>query len=359
MPNIRLDGVQLTNFLSYKDCTINFKSGIYPIIGSIDGNSMRSNGAGKTAIAEAIYWCLYGKPLRKISVDELVNSSEGKNCRVLVRLTDTETDRIGIISRYRKDDNSGNSVAIEICDTNGERYVYKTQESINDFIGMDDVMFANSVMFGRSDKLILFSKMSDGEKKDFIRKICPQLKKLEDQNTKYSDKLAEIKKLGASLDAKKLSIEGKLAVRRDMIARLDVTLVGHKVALERAKSMNASGSTKELEADLNEVRSKIKKLEKYVDSSKYKNLIETGNKYEQDINELQSSIIRLNADLSSRRANIKQSMAGIKCPTCNRPFDNAEELKQFGNKVFTEPLRAFIDHEAFNEKKIVYLPFGK
>ncbi len=44
---------------------------------------------------------------------------------------------------------------------------------------------------------------------------------------------------------------------------------------------------------------------------------------------------------------------------CLKGGDLAEELKPFGNKVFTEPVRAFIDHEAFNEKKIGYLPFGK
>lgn len=44
---------------------------------------------------------------------------------------------------------------------------------------------------------------------------------------------------------------------------------------------------------------------------------------------------------------------------CLKGGDLSEELKPFENKVFVEPVRAFIDHEAFNEKKIIYLPFGK
>lgn len=44
---------------------------------------------------------------------------------------------------------------------------------------------------------------------------------------------------------------------------------------------------------------------------------------------------------------------------CLKGGNLTDELKVFGNKVFTEPVRAYVDHEAFNEKKIVYLPFGK
>lgn len=332
MPSIKLDSVHLINFLSYKDCVIDFKDGIYPIIGSTDQNYLRSNGAGKTAIAEAIYWCLYGKPLRKISVDELINSSEGKNCRVSVSLTDTITNRTCVVSRYRKDDTNGNSFKVEVTDYSGERYFYTTQENIDEFVGMDDVMFANSVMFGRSDKLALFSKMSDGEKKEFIRKICPQLRTLEEQNDKYRTQVYEIKQRGAELDSKRTSVEGKLSVRRDMIAKLSATLEKHKKSLEVAKAIPVSIDNSKLESELANIKEKTKKLDAYFKSDKYKHIEEQSNKYEQDINELQAKIIKLNSDLSAHRRNVTKSKAAIKCPTCNRPFDNAEELYQFGKQ---------------------------
>src|SRR5690606_20237083 len=62
---------------------------------------------------------------------------------------------------------------------------------------------------------------------------------------------------------------------------------------------------------------------------------------------------------SSGKINIKSNADMPNGIICLKGGDLTEELKPFGNKVFTEPLRAFIDHEAFNEKKIVYLPFGK
>lgn len=62
---------------------------------------------------------------------------------------------------------------------------------------------------------------------------------------------------------------------------------------------------------------------------------------------------------SSGKINIKSNAAMPNGIICLKGGDLTEELKPFKNKVFEESVRAFIDHEAFNEKKIVYLPFGK
>lgn len=62
---------------------------------------------------------------------------------------------------------------------------------------------------------------------------------------------------------------------------------------------------------------------------------------------------------SETRINIKRVAEMPNGIICLKGGDLSEELKPFENKVFVEPVRAFIDHEAFNEKKIIYLPFGK
>ncbi len=62
---------------------------------------------------------------------------------------------------------------------------------------------------------------------------------------------------------------------------------------------------------------------------------------------------------SNGKINIKGKSEMPNGIICLKGGDLTEELKPFKNKVFTEPVCAFIDHEAFYEKKIVYLPFGK
>lgn len=329
MANIEIISVQLNNFLSYKSCTINFKNGIVPIIGSTDNNPLRSNGAGKSAIAEAIYWCIYGKPLRKITVDELVNAEEAKDCFVRLSIKNVDDGRLAYITRHRKHVEFGNSFVMAVSYVDGGYSEHKTQEDINAFIGMDDVMFANSVMFGRSDKLMLFSRMSDSEKKDFIRRVCPQLKKLDEQNEYYRKQVANIKQRGIELDRDIAAVEGRIKVRKDMVARLHDMLTRQKNALATAKNMVVVGNETEVHAELEAVQAKIKKLKDYGESKKFKEFIDLSDKYEREIGELQAKSIRLNSEVATHNANIKKSRSAIKCPACNRPFDNASELQEF------------------------------
>jgi len=54
--------LKLENFFSHKQSEIDFKQfDSALLLGSIDGDYSKSNGSGKSAIFEAILWCLFNK----------------------------------------------------------------------------------------------------------------------------------------------------------------------------------------------------------------------------------------------------------------------------------------------------------
>lgn len=71
--SVSLDSITFRNFLSYpnKPTRFNFKEGITRISGI--------NGQGKSAVVDATYYALFGKPYRKINLPKLINSINRKD----------------------------------------------------------------------------------------------------------------------------------------------------------------------------------------------------------------------------------------------------------------------------------------
>ena len=70
---IIFESLKFKNVLSYgnKVTEYNFKEGIDLVMGT--------NGKGKSVIADALNYCLYGKPFRKIKVEHLINNKNNKH----------------------------------------------------------------------------------------------------------------------------------------------------------------------------------------------------------------------------------------------------------------------------------------
>ena len=70
---MRLVSLSLNNFMCFSDIRITFNKQEFTLIrGIIDGDFESSNGAGKTALVDGIYWILFGKPLRSILIDNII-----------------------------------------------------------------------------------------------------------------------------------------------------------------------------------------------------------------------------------------------------------------------------------------------
>lgn len=91
MTKFSIKKVEIQNFRSIKDkVKLNVKPGLYTIEGINCDEPNSKNGAGKSSIISAIYWCLTGTTLtNEVLADEVINEISGKDC--LVTLTSSQT----------------------------------------------------------------------------------------------------------------------------------------------------------------------------------------------------------------------------------------------------------------------------
>ncbi len=171
---MRLLALEIDNFLSFGDgnkLDHLERRGLTLLEGeNRDDPSAVSNGAGKSALVDALLWCLFGTTLRGYENDEVVNRHVGSDCRVSVMLEDGKG--AWRITRYRKHERGRNRLTLDRIRAGSETDVSKatiaeTQEQIHQLLGMTLTTFLNSVVFGQSPAY-RFSSLTDKEQKTIL-----------------------------------------------------------------------------------------------------------------------------------------------------------------------------------------------
>lgn len=196
--------LEIHNFMSYKEAEIDLSvPGLFMVEGEVIGSkSFDSNGAGKSNLFEALTWVLFGKTIKEVSADDVVNNSVKRDC--LVSIDVIANDNIYRIIRTRRHKSFGNS--LKMFDESSEFTGHSgdvTQDFIDNLLGIDYRSFINSVIFGQGN-ITRFAMASDRVRKE----ILEQLLNLDYLPQSLKNINLALKKLNEKLVVTKTNLDG-------------------------------------------------------------------------------------------------------------------------------------------------------
>lgn len=176
---MNIESISITNFLTIQHAEIELaERGLVLIQGvNKDDSSADSNGAGKSSIADAICWALYGVTARGVTADAVVNKKAKKDTEVEIRLTDGANEYR--IIRYRKHSTNKNvtlvqqrGTAVGMAPTDLHKGTEReTQEVINALVGCSLEVFQAAVYAGQ-EKMPDLPAMTDKHLKLMIEEAA-------------------------------------------------------------------------------------------------------------------------------------------------------------------------------------------
>jgi DNA repair exonuclease SbcCD ATPase subunit len=345
---VGLETLAAENFLSYETLKIDFRTakGLVVIHGEVVADqAYDSNGAGKTALYEAIYYGLFGVTLRYgIRKDATIRIGEKRNnvrLELTVRGATGATDRL-LIDRPRPGvvQLIFNGTDITASDSP------LTQKKIVELIG-------ESAFFLRVSFLGLhyhpsFLRLSDPEKKKFI----DQFSGLDCFTSARELVNDEIKRL--ELETRRLEIEENRYDERRTLLEASLTSAGNALALFKERERKL---TEERQTEIRELQFELSKLHEppalpypvfkaleakepvRPETADPAPIAARVNESEAALEEIRPALAELREShhrqlqpffskeeaLASEIATLQNSTQRESCPLCNRKFENAEE----------------------------------
>lgn len=351
MKRVNFKRIEIENFLSVGDITvsIDFKTGLNIITGVNHDKEDSKNGVGKTAIADAVFFCLFGTTIRELKKEEIINNINEKKCRVLLEFDVIENKTT---TEYKLERCiNPNNVYLEINGVDSTKSsMPKTTEEICSIIGASQEVFKNAVIMTVNGTTPFMA-----QKKVEKRKFCEGLfglgvfqDMLLESRREYNDvknnvsieetKLEEVKK---ALDIYKDQQEKKETYKKERSQKL---LVRRENNL--AELAELTGTIKEIDDNsLNEFEKNIKLLE---DKRKI---------VQNDISNCIKDIATKEEKISSKNGDIEiLKQFGDMCDKCKRPFTkddiNARNEKILKFKKEIEEIEVNIDAAHKRQKEL-------
>jgi exonuclease SbcC len=193
--------LQLKNFISHKDTTIDFKDHGLNLIEGINEDDGGSNGAGKSTLWDGISFCLFGETIGETPKkgDDVIHRKFGKNCSVRLTLNKGE-DEYEIVRSRKPNDlyfrKNGKETKLGS--------LAATQKRIIEEFGVDIDLFKTTVLFAQGEAFN-FANETDKKQKEILGKIVKI--SFEDVLRKAKAKFSEIHDAISSVDTKVSRLE--------------------------------------------------------------------------------------------------------------------------------------------------------
>ena len=379
MSEVNFNRLVIENFLGIANGDVSLRErGLLSVSGNnVDDSSAVSNGSGKSSLADAIAWVIYGLTARGETGDKVINRTVGKNCVVQL---DIDVDGVPYtIKRYRKHSKFKNRILVErdgLDITLGTDKM--TQELIERLLGATYEVFVASVYAGQEqmpdlpsmtdrELKILVEKAAgvdhlDAAYKIALEKVSETSNLFKNAEAKCSNLLSEFQKVEALLNMavdneanwnsenenEILEIKSRIAKAKDIVqtgfGSDSLKVIRSNLeeltsnANDRVMMLNSlwNAKTAELNAltlNIGEppdkisltdtVSENIDKLNLEMEDAKRNEIVLTAK-----VSNLASECVRISAQISNLQNAATES--GFKCPTCNAQHDTLPESVVIG-----------------------------
>ena len=187
MKKVNFKRIEIENFLSIgnEPVIIDFKSGINIITGINYDKEDSMNGVGKSSIADALFFGLFGTTIRDLKKEEIVNNINQKKCKVKIDFDVLENKNLNKYTIERCI--APNKLSLKVNGTDDTKSsIPKTTEEICDIVGASPDVFKNAVIMTVNGTVPFMA-----QKKVEKRKFCEGLFNLE----VFQDMLLEGRKI--------------------------------------------------------------------------------------------------------------------------------------------------------------------
>ena len=326
MKQVIFKKVIIYNFLSVGDVPveIEFKRGLNVITGVNKDRLDRRNGVGKSTIADAIHFALYGDTLRELKKEHIVNNITNSKCEVIL-LFDM-VDSSGRVSSYKIVRKLGPTKCFLFKDDIDitRDSISNTTQYIISLINSTSEVFQNCIIMTANNTTPFMAKKKI-EKRKFIEGIL----NLQAFSNMLQDVRNEYNEISKNFDIECMRYE---EVSKS-VESLDQQLVDHiNVFRESRKTLNER--KKENSRIINRLEERLSSAVKDSDITAlgteielFRNKLATCNdkllESKVSLTELKTQLDYKNSELNKSQYRFDEQI----CPTCNRGFTEEDKTK--------------------------------
>lgn len=316
---VKFDKLSIEGFMSISSANINFSDkGFVLVVGNnkYAKDNAKSNGSGKSAIFESLFWTLTGSTIR--GVKDVVNTEYPRGCSCSLDIVcDSDTYRI---IRSKSHDELGTSLRLY---KNGEdisgKGIKDTDALISKILSQVSSEVLSSVIVLGQGLPNRFTSYSPSGRKSLLESLSGLSESFDDTNTRVSNRKAiiqsELTKYSTSLASNKslLSsyermIDNKLA-QKESVSNESYDQLKSKIDTLNSQKLRLLDDQSKIETSRKEIRSEYSS-----------NNIEI-----QTINKLLNELLIKRTSLENEKSSIYKSFESKICPTCGRPMEGADE----------------------------------
>lgn len=302
-----IKAIKIEHFQSWKELEVSFEEGTTLVSGSnVDDNT--AEGSGKSAIFNAITWCLWGRLPKDTNIDDVISIGQ-KDCIVAVILEDGHT-----IVRSR----SPNDLVIHVhyaCDATDNptelrgKDMKDTQKMINDLVGMSFETFCQSIYFPQNYEK-KFITANEEEKAKILSEIqdltiFDRASKKSNDKFKFNEiQLEKVKLSIVSIEREYSSLKSQLATLEELEKKFNVQ-----------KELGTADFKKRIDSNAVSIANLQKSITELPSHKDLKEKTITLGLLQRELTDIENKLYAI--ELLTKQ---KSAMPGI-CPTCNRTLD--------------------------------------